>query len=336
MNLSLDAILAVLADFHVSASQADVTPLGNAGGFSGAQIWKVQDGTANWCLRCWPATHPSEHHLNWIHRNLDQAANAGLSYVPAPCPSVAGETYRLVSGRLFEVTPWMPGTANYWQEPTDEKLANALAALARFHVAVSPNETSYEIPPAVVTRCHQLDDWEKLLAQTDWGSQIQAPSPFEEQAREMIARMPTSFQSVRSSLQTAAQRRVPIQPCLRDIWHDHVLFKEQRVSAFVDFGAMRNDGIATDLARLLGSLVGDDADAWKLALASYESIRPLSPEEHDLLATLDQANVILSAANWIRWLFVEHRQFENEAGVQARMEKILLRLRRQTGPMRLS
>ena len=110
------------------------------------------------------------------------------------------------------------------------------------------------------------------------------------------------------------------------MWHDHILFQADEVTGVIDFGAMRVDSIATDIARLMGSLVGDDADAWQAGLEAYESVRPLSGEERSLLATLDWANLILAAANWIRWLCLEGRRFEDEKAVQQRIEAILRRL----------
>ncbi len=57
---------------------------------------------------------------------------------------------------------------------------------------------------------------------------------------------------------SAVALKVPIQPCIGDIWHDHILFLGDGVSGLVDFGGMRADTVAGDIARLLGSLVADD------------------------------------------------------------------------------
>ncbi len=65
----------------------------------------------------------------------------------------------------------------------------------------------------------------------------------------------------------------PLQPCIRDVWHDHVLFVGDDVSGLVDFGAMQPDSVAADIARLLGSLAGDDRQAWTIGLAAYESVQ---------------------------------------------------------------
>ena len=62
-----------------------------------------------------------------------------------------------------------------------------------------------------------------------------------------------------------------MQPCLCDPWHDHVLFTGDQVSGVIDYGSVKEDHIAVDLARLLGSLVEDDENAWSIGLKAYQS-----------------------------------------------------------------
>jgi homoserine kinase type II len=110
------------------------------------------------------------------------------------------------------------------------------------------------------------------------------------------------------------------------------LFDGDRVSGVVDFGALRIECVAADLARLLGSLVGDDAQRWRLGLAAYEEVRPLHDNERRLVAAFDAANVVLSGMNWLRWICLEQRQFESRQRVLSRLDEILLRLERPTAP----
>src|SRR5205807_3808434 len=53
-------------------------------------------------------------------------------------------------------------------------------------------------------------------------------------------------------LESLADISLPLQPCIRDIWHDHVLFTANDVTGVIDFGAVDMDTPATDIARLLG------------------------------------------------------------------------------------
>ena len=84
-----------------------------------------------------------------------------------------------------------------------------------------------------------------------------------------------------------ADRTWPLQPCLCDVWHDHVLFDGDRVTGLVDYGAVKIDHPAVDVARLLGSLVEDDADGWAIGLTAYREVRPFTADEAQLARALD-------------------------------------------------
>src|SRR5262249_27700803 len=121
--------------------------------------------------------------------------------------------------------------------------------------------------------------------------------------------------SLRPKLMAVNRLIVPLQPCIRDIWHDHVLFDGDQVTGFVDFGAVRIESVAGDVARLLDSLVADDPAAWRAGLAAYQSIRRLTADELTLVPVFRASGILLAGINWLEWLFVEGRQFENVAEI---------------------
>ncbi len=121
---------------------------------------------------------------------------------------------------------------------------------------------------------------------------------------------------------------LPLHACLRDVWHDHVLFEGDRVSGIIDYGAARVDHVSVDLARMLGSLVEDDRALWDAGLEAYRRVRPLSDAEEGLAVALDRAGTILSVANWLRWLAVEERAYEDPAAARRRMATLVARLER--------
>ena len=59
-------------------------------------------------------------------------------------------------------------------------------------------------------------------------------------------------------------------------------------------------------------------------------VRSLSQNERDLIVPFDRANVLLSGMNWLTWIYVDQRQFENDAQVLARLEHIVSRMRAAT------
>jgi homoserine kinase type II len=127
-------------------------------------------------------------------------------------------------------------------------------------------------------------------------------------------------------LEPLVAREFTLQPAIRDIWHDHVLYTGDEVTGLVDFGAMRIDTPAVDVARLLGSLAGDDVRRWQIGVAAYEGQRPLSPDERQAVPALDVAGTLLGGCNWVRWVFVERREFEQIGVVAARIAALHARL----------
>jgi Ser/Thr protein kinase RdoA (MazF antagonist) len=144
-------------------------------------------------------------------------------------------------------------------------------------------------------------------------------------ARQFIALLPRAVPPAIARLEPLAKATLPIQPCIRDIWHDHVLFTGNEVTGLIDFGALDFDTPATDIARLLGGLVGGDASGWQTGLAAYSEVRPLSRNESRAVIALDDCGILLAGCNWIRWVSVDRRHFENHAQIIERFRKIVER-----------
>jgi homoserine kinase type II len=117
----------------------------------------------------------------------------------------------------------------------------------------------------------------------------------------------------------------PLQPCLRDVWHDHLLFEGEALTGLVDYAAVGVDSVAADLARMLGSLIEDDEQAWGIALEAYRERRPLSLDEQRLARILDSTGVIAALGGWWRRLSGPRAEVVDGAVVARRMEVLLRR-----------
>jgi Ser/Thr protein kinase RdoA (MazF antagonist) len=211
-------------------------------------------------------------------------------------------------------------------------------------------------------------------------------------AHEILTHFERLAPDLERQLAAHVDRPVPLQPALRDILDEHVLFVGDQVTGIIDFGAMRIESVAGDIARLLGSLVprssfntaiaptprasiersmekvsgtfstmpvgrpsvdiekvpdtfsvandtpgatarlpndalSNVALGWQAGLSAYESVRPLSPLERELVDVFDRSGLLLGGMNWLQWLFVEGRQFADLPRVHARLTTILARLR---------
>ena len=320
----------LLADAWKVASAEAIESLGTAGGFSGAEFWRIRTHSGVLCLRRWPTEHPDRRRLEWIHRVLLHAQKSGVDFLPVPRPTVDAQTFVEREGSRWELAPWLPGQADFHQHPSDERLCAALAALAEFHVAVeraTPDGPRVDVPPAIGARCNRLD---VLLAGGLERIQRQIrPGDWPELALrgDQIVEHATGWNSQwRQQLERLRNERVPVQPVIRDIWHDHVLFSADRVTGMVDFGAMRIDTVATDIARLIGSLVGDDVDAVGTAISAYTSIRPLSATETALIAPLDRSGTIIGALNWLDWIYCQGRRFNDREAILERLDTAIARI----------
>lgn len=136
---------------------------------------------------------------------------------------------------------------------------------------------------------------------------------------------------VAARLNQAVQILGHLQPSLRDIWRAHVLFEGNQVSGMVDLAALRLDHPATDIARLLASIAGDDTATWQAGLAAYEQVRLLTSQDRQLLAAFDASGLLMTPWNWFRWVLLEHRQFQQpEAMLLERIWNAIDRMRRFT------
>jgi homoserine kinase type II len=237
----------------------------------------------------------------------------------------------------------MPGTADYWNDPRPEKLRAAMTELAQFHIAAStfPLAERFDAPvegvnstaaqsPGIADR-RRLVGW--LLAgglrelRTAVSQNRLAMPALAERAEELFGLIAPRLPFLEKRLVEASRVETTLQPCLRDIWHDHVLFQGDRVSGIVDVGSMKTESVAADVARLLDSFCGNDETPWAAGQSAYESVRSLTVDEQSLAAVFRESQRLLAGVKWVQWVFVEHRVFGDPLAVVKRMEHILSRLR---------
>jgi Ser/Thr protein kinase RdoA (MazF antagonist) len=299
--------------------------LGNRGGFSGARLWRV----AGFCLRAWPPDDSFPARLDHIHRLMTQARDAGLMFVPRLERTAELSSSVEHRGRWWELAEWLPGRADYHERRSAARLEAACAALARLHLVWDSRSTG--TCPAVGRRREALRSW-RDLRKDGWDALVVAPQndplrPLSERAAAVLARW---LGSVPAWLAPWTGARWQLQPCLCDVWHDHLLFEDDRLTGLVDYGSVKPDHVAADLARLLGSLVEDGDDGWRVGLAAYRSVRRLSGEEADLARALDRSGTVLGVANWLRWLYADRRTFDDRDAVARRLGALVARVERWT------
>ena len=318
---------------HIVPSQIDQPP--HAAGFSGTTIFRVQSATEVFCLKRLPMTVElvRQQVINGLIKELFEQ---GVTCLPVPVCSRKGSTLIQVDDGVWQLEPWMPGIADYWQRPSMTRLIAACQTLARWHIAArksaatKPNGFGVEVAATAPTvRDRQLSVLrysEELLLPIERQLVRESSAVWQRLGTQITTHVRRLAPQLITDLIRAGDWLVPLQPVIRDVWHDHLLFSGDQVTGLIDFGATRTDTVAADLSRLLGSLVGSDADAWSSGLNAYEELRPLSDNERRLLPLLDLSNVLLSGLTWLRRRYVDRVELASEERVLERLERIADRL----------
>jgi homoserine kinase type II len=322
-----EAAVRVWACYPQAALGGRLVPLGNGGGFSGARLWLGDGPAGRAALRAWPP-HKTAAGIRRLHSLMEAARQHGLDVVPAVHRTREGDSVVEAAGRVWELTQWLPGRADFAEHPTAERLDAACTTLARLHRAWEAFAAPAGPCPAVGRRLKILADWSALVS-TGWRPQASATAacpalgPAVERAWNAL---PGLLPEVPGRLLPWLASRLPMQPCLCDLWHDHLLFEGDRLTGLIDYGALKIDHVAVDLARMLGSLVGDDPHGWERGLQSYRRIRPLSDSEAQLARVLDRTGIVLGVVTWLRMLYHEKRAYEDHMAVARRLETLLNRI----------
>jgi Ser/Thr protein kinase RdoA (MazF antagonist) len=308
-------------DRYPAPLRGPLVALGNRGGFSGANLWRVRAPGGDLCLRAWPEGEPASRVVA-RHDLMAVAARAGLTFVPAVLAARNGVTLVEEASRVWELTAWLPGKADFRDHPTPVRLAAAGVALAQLHQAWrGPPHRS--VCPAVERRLEASRSWDRARPALPAGDPLHAlVGRAHELARAILPH-------VGAALAPWALLSLPVQPCLCDVWHDHLLFAGDRLTGLIDYGSVKSDNVAADLARMFGSLVGEEG-GWRVGLTAYRAVRPLSEDEARLARVLDVTGTVLGVVNWLRWLS-EGRVFVDRAAVARRLGELVARVERWGG-----
>jgi len=306
-----------------------VESIGSGGGWSGSRLWRVTDVVGReLCLRQWPREHPSAERLRLIHEVLLGVAAAGIRFVPAPLSATSGGTFVPHDDHLWELTPWLPGRADFHVRPTRPRLRAAMRAVAEFHRAAAAIVPQQRGPaPALADRQARLKALRGGELDAIAAAVARGLSPdLDVRARPVLELSRHRLAHVAEQIESARNIELPLQPAIRDIHHEHVLFTGDEVTGIVDFGALRIDTPLADVARLIGSLLGNDGEARQFALAAYAETCPLSETDRQLIDLLDESGIVLGGLNWLEWLYVERRDMGEVAPIVRRLDKIVARL----------
>jgi Ser/Thr protein kinase RdoA (MazF antagonist) len=309
-----------------------------ARGFSGASIWRIETEAGPFALRALGAESVDRSRLAGLHRLVTHIRKCGVTQVPVPLAAIDGATFFEAGQTIWQLEPWLPGVADFHARPSELRLVAAMTCLALWHRAAAgfaPLDAGRQwfftsrsgTSPGLAERAREISRWNRETCELVRQRLESSPwKEFGELGRKVLDQFVQVGPRIAARLNLGLGSKVPLQPCLRDIWHDHVLFTGNEVTGMIDPHAARSDSVATDLARLLGSLVGDDRVAWEAGLNAYQQVRPLALEELALVELFDQSAVLLSGLTWLDWVCLQGRAFDDRVKVAARLRTIVERL----------
>jgi len=257
--------------------------------FSGASVWRGErDGQPLYAMKAWPPSLDASR-LVGIHQRMRQTK---LEYVPAIIEATSGNTVVISDGHVWDVTAWMPGVPRLIEAPTREAISAACVAVAGLHRCWVSNLTP-QPPPAVLRRLNMLNQWEATPL----------PNYFDRELTAVLrlghALVRAHISEVRKSLSSWANVNVPIQTCLCDLHAAHVLFEGDRVRGIIDYGAMKLDTPAVDLARLLADCTWDNPKLFWHGVDAYQSaLGSIHMPDPRLIEVLAKTMPLCAVANW--------------------------------------
>ncbi len=306
----------------------DVVTLRGGGGLSGAWLWRFAARSGTFVLRAWPSPGTTRERVERVHRWLSQAES--LPFVPVPVCDQTGGTVQEAIGSFWDLSPWLPGTADLACPPAPQHLSEAFLGLAKFHQQLA-SEQADAVSPGIAQRLSEIqglidggfDAIEESIAESEERDDalLEIVVGWLLTARGLAPRLVAPL--VQASALTG-----PVQPVIRDARPEHFLFNRDLLTGLVDFGAMGVDSVAADLSRLIGEWLGTDSDARQRALEAYEQVRPLGPVERTLIGAFETGTALLMGERWCRWHFVENRRFDDPGAVRKGMARGLDRVMR--------
>lgn len=317
---------------HWLRTAADsILPLDHAA-WSGADVYAVTAGRRDFVLkRC--GSGISRPRAEWVHALMRHTRSIVGAAVPEVICGTDGSTlHEDATGGLWELVERMPGAA--CQSPDTAQRTAAAEILAAIHLAaatVFDHAPRLDVSPGVIQRRMQSA---ALLARPwhAWPAH-RLSGPLSDRLRCAAAVMAAhDGQRALERVVGFDPGMVLVQPVLRDVWSEHVLFSGHRVTGVIDWHAAGIDSPATDIGRLTGSWPNASGHRHPF-MQAYERLRPLEPLERRLTGFLDAAGVVCGIDNWLRWTLEEQRRFADMRRVLDRIDQLVDRLPEALGEL---
>lgn len=277
----------------------------NDRGLSKAIVYRIDTLAARYAMKRWPVTMERER-LQEIHRFQNHLADSEKPFTPGLVKWSNGNTLLEADGVCWEISDWRPGSPiENLGDVDDNQIRQCAEALASIHSRSESYGTQAIIPPGLKQRFDgmvaairpQTVKRRRFLDSISAHNKYLAANVLNDIYLRAISVIPSVFEPVKRLSETSTK-------CfwiLRDVWRQHLLFRENRLSGILDFGAARIDWPGLDFVRAFGTLMFESDPRWPIALEHYLNQRPDDSLVLTDLVAIHRASVALSALQWLDW-----------------------------------
>jgi len=282
---------------------------------------RVDAPSGIWRVRRWPPSS-TRRQIDFVHRLLATLQQAGIDFVPtiAPLPEASEDDAVLVlNGRYYDAQRWLPGVPAGrsligWHPTTptidlptviaESAVTPLVEAIARTHIASEELARSPRVPavslPDVVT-----------AVQRAWGAQrerLRPVAPRRPPVQRWLAlgerALPAVLAALEPALAPEMEERSGETVLHLGLWPSHIVLddssRSQDASQTSRVGLIGWEGAAVgspllDLAQVITRCQGWSAANAERTLATYATLRPLSPEERRLLPAIAALDLVATA-----------------------------------------
>jgi hypothetical protein len=272
-------------------------------GFSGARIWKgCTVRHDEFALRRWPSSMTVER-LRWIQSF--QRAVTHYHWTPIVILSDLQAGFVQDDGWLWHLETWLPGKPDF--QSGDQTFL--MRALHRIHGTWHQMESCRGPMPGYQRRLHAYED---CMYYHRSGGRSRRP---------FWGQLIHAMEKTRQRLNLWSRDKYVLQPIFGDLHREHLLYTEDGFQGFIDFGQMRIDAVASEIARVVGSLFPLDQQARRQFVFDYHQ------GEWEVVDLLDRTGVLVSLFNWIKWTEISPRDDISRDRAEIRIEELHTRFR---------
>ena len=274
-------------------------------------------------MKAWPLDTTADR-VGQFHAWMSRAGH--LPFIPMVFAGVGRETTCVEAGRLWDCCRWQPGDPLIAPMPAD--VESACEAVAQLHLAWGADAGTRCGPcPGVLNRLRILSENESLLLAGPDGLPPISPQ-LDPLLRQAVRGAASAAPLAAAALQPWATRILTLQPCVRDLRGDHVLFERNSVSGIIDFGAIGIDHPAVDLARLLIDYTQRDESLFAVGIAAYRRVRGEFEVPDEFVRLLSRSGAVCSVLGWLVRLVVRREAVLDFRPILSRLEPLVVGMAR--------